>query len=77
MFSTHISLFLFSSPLSLSVIEAVPVQGKREEHSLLSTGTFLIGNTSLDYQRGSDRQTLRVHGPLRADYIIKVRHART
>ncbi|XP_062327574.1 ADAMTS-like protein 3 isoform X2 [Osmerus eperlanus] len=56
------------------IIEAVPVQGKREEHSLLSTGSFLIGNTSLDYQRGTDRQTLRAHGPLRADYIIKVKY---
>ncbi|KAM3876867.1 ADAMTS-like protein 3 [Diretmus argenteus] len=56
------------------VIEAVSLQGRREETSLGSTGSYVIGNTSLDFQRGTDRQTLRTHGPLSADYIIKVKY---
>uniref|UniRef100_A0A7N8X501 ADAMTS-like 3 n=1 Tax=Mastacembelus armatus TaxID=205130 RepID=A0A7N8X501_9TELE len=54
-------------------IEAVSLQGRKEETSLVSTGSYVIGNTSLDYQRVTDRQTLRTHGPLNADYIIKVK----
>ena len=39
----------------------------------MSTGSYVIGNTSLDFQRGTERQTLRTHGPLNADYFIKVK----
>uniref|UniRef100_A0A3P8VIL7 ADAMTS-like 3 n=1 Tax=Cynoglossus semilaevis TaxID=244447 RepID=A0A3P8VIL7_CYNSE len=53
------------------VIEAVSLQGRREETSLMSTGSYVIGNTSLDFQRGTDRQTLRTSGPLHSDYIVK------
>ncbi|KAM9366905.1 ADAMTS-like protein 3 [Symphorus nematophorus] len=56
------------------VIEAVSLQGWKEETSLVSTGSYVIGNTSLDFQRGTDRQTLRTHGPLNADYNIKMKH---
>ncbi|XP_044205848.1 ADAMTS-like protein 3 isoform X1 [Thunnus albacares] len=56
------------------VIEAVSLQGKKEETSLVSTGSYVIGNTSLDFQRGMERQTLRTHGPLNADYIIKMKY---
>nr|XP_043886652.1 ADAMTS-like protein 3 [Solea senegalensis] len=56
------------------VIEAVSLQGQKEETSLTSTGAYVIGNTSLDFQRGTDRQTLRTHGPLKADYIIKLKY---
>ncbi|GLD66982.1 ADAMTS-like protein 3 isoform X1, partial [Lates japonicus] len=55
-------------------IEAISLQGRREEISLLSTGSYVIGNTSLDFQRGTDRQTLRTHGQLNADYIIKMKY---
>ncbi|KAI3376757.1 hypothetical protein L3Q82_000351 [Scortum barcoo] len=54
------------------VIEAISLQGRKEETSLVSTGSYVIGNTSLDFQRGTDRQTLRTHGPLSADYIVKM-----
>uniref|UniRef100_A0A7N6FC88 ADAMTS-like 3 n=1 Tax=Anabas testudineus TaxID=64144 RepID=A0A7N6FC88_ANATE len=54
-------------------IEAVSLEGRKEETSLVSTAAYVIGNTSLDFQRGTDRQTLRTHGPLNADYIIKVK----
>ncbi|KAE8296917.1 ADAMTS-like protein 3 [Larimichthys crocea] len=56
------------------IIEAVSLQGWREETSLLSTGSYMIGNTSLDFQRGTDRQTLKTHGPLNADYNIKMKY---
>ena len=59
--------------VSPSVIEAVSLQGWREEVSLVSTGSYVVGNTSLDFQKGTDRQTLRTHGPLSADYNIKVK----
>uniref|UniRef100_A0A6Q2YPM5 ADAMTS-like 3 n=1 Tax=Esox lucius TaxID=8010 RepID=A0A6Q2YPM5_ESOLU len=52
------------------------LQGLREEHSLVSPGSYLIGNTTVDYQRGTDRQTLRTQGPLKADFFIKVRQGR-
>ncbi|XP_022069624.2 ADAMTS-like protein 3 isoform X1 [Acanthochromis polyacanthus] len=56
------------------VIEAVSLQGRRDETILVSTGSYVIGNTSLDFQRGADRQTLRTHGPLNSDYIIKMKY---
>ncbi|XP_071329077.1 ADAMTS-like protein 3 isoform X3 [Trachinotus anak] len=55
-------------------IEAISLQGRKEETSLVATGSYVIGNTSLDFQRGTDRQTLRTHGPLNADYIIKMKY---
>uniref|UniRef100_A0A8D3B2Z3 ADAMTS-like 3 n=1 Tax=Scophthalmus maximus TaxID=52904 RepID=A0A8D3B2Z3_SCOMX len=58
-------------------IEAVPLQGRKEETSLVTAGSYVIGNTSLDFQRGTDRQTLRTHGPLNADFIIKVKEKGT
>ncbi|XP_070823725.1 ADAMTS-like protein 3 isoform X4 [Chaetodon trifascialis] len=60
--------------LDLIVIEAVSLQGWKEETSLVSTGTYMIGNISLDFQRGTDRQALRTHGPLKADYIVKMKY---
>ncbi|XP_019911552.2 ADAMTS-like protein 3 isoform X1 [Esox lucius] len=59
----------------LIIIEAQSLQGLREEHSLVSPGSYLIGNTTVDYQRGTDRQTLRTQGPLKADFFIKVKYA--
>uniref|UniRef100_A0AAQ5ZT26 ADAMTS-like 3 n=1 Tax=Amphiprion ocellaris TaxID=80972 RepID=A0AAQ5ZT26_AMPOC len=56
------------------VIEAVSLQGRKDETNLVSTGSYVIGNTSLDFQRGTDRQTLRTHGPLSSDYIIKMKY---
>ncbi|XP_031702131.1 ADAMTS-like protein 1 isoform X1 [Anarrhichthys ocellatus] len=56
------------------VIEAISLKGRVEETSLVSTGSYVIGNTSLDFQRGTDRQTLRTHGPLNADFIIKMKY---
>ncbi|KAM9408330.1 ADAMTS-like protein 3, partial [Pholidichthys leucotaenia] len=57
------------------IIEAVSLQERKEETTLLSTGSYLIGDTSVDFQRTTDRQTLRTHGPLRADYNIKMKYS--
>ncbi|KAJ7994750.1 hypothetical protein DPEC_G00252710 [Dallia pectoralis] len=59
----------------LILIEAQFLQGLKEEHSLVSPGSYLIGNTTVDYQRGTDRQTFRTQGPLKADFFIKVKYA--
>ncbi|XP_062417646.1 ADAMTS-like protein 3 isoform X2 [Pungitius pungitius] len=56
------------------VTEAISLKGRVEEISLVSPGSYVIGNTSLDLQRGTDRQTLRTHGPLNADFIIKMKY---
>uniref|UniRef100_A0A8C7JMN7 ADAMTS like 3 n=1 Tax=Oncorhynchus kisutch TaxID=8019 RepID=A0A8C7JMN7_ONCKI len=61
-------------PVSIS-LHTESLQGHREEHSLVSPGSYIIGNTTVDYQKGTDRQTLRTQGPLGADYIIKVKYA--
>lgn len=62
--------------VTFPVIEAVSLQGWKEETGLVSTGSYMMGNTSFDFQRGMDRQTLRTHGPLNADYIIKVKYGK-
>ncbi|XP_070297060.1 ADAMTS-like protein 3 [Salvelinus sp. IW2-2015] len=70
------SLRVSSKGPDVIVIETQSLQGRREEHSLVSPGSYLIGNTTVDYQKGTDRQTLRTQGPLGADYIIKVTRGR-
>uniref|UniRef100_A0A8C7TM43 ADAMTS like 3 n=1 Tax=Oncorhynchus mykiss TaxID=8022 RepID=A0A8C7TM43_ONCMY len=69
------SLRVSSKGPDVIVIETQSLQGHREEHSLVSPGSYIIGNTTVDYQKGTDRQTLRTQGPLGADYIIKVKYA--
>ncbi|XP_031425571.1 ADAMTS-like protein 3 [Clupea harengus] len=57
------------------ILEAQTAQGRREEHVLSSPGWHVLGNTSVEFQRAPDRQTLRSPGPLAADFTIKVRYA--
>ncbi|XP_035272367.1 ADAMTS-like protein 3 isoform X1 [Anguilla anguilla] len=56
------------------LLESHTLQGRKEEHSFSSPGQYIIENTTVDFQRGSDRQTLRAHGPLTADFIFKVKY---
>ncbi|XP_051776371.1 ADAMTS-like protein 3 isoform X1 [Erpetoichthys calabaricus] len=56
------------------VIESNTLQGKKEEHTFSSPGSSLIENTNVEFQKGPDRQTLRIQGPLGADFIVKVRY---
>lgn len=37
-----------------------------------SSGSHALGNNTVEYQRGADRQTLRCYGPLSADFTINV-----
>ncbi|KAJ8247597.1 hypothetical protein GJAV_G00248130 [Gymnothorax javanicus] len=55
-------------------LETLTLQGRKEEHSFDSSGRYIIENTTVDFQRGSDRQTFRAHGPLTADFIFKVKY---
>ncbi|XP_055010314.1 ADAMTS-like protein 3 [Boleophthalmus pectinirostris] len=56
------------------IIEWVSERGRREETSLVSSSSFTLGNTSLDFQKGMDRQTLKSHSPLGTDFIIKMKY---
>ncbi|KAL2088974.1 hypothetical protein ACEWY4_015873 [Coilia grayii] len=57
------------------IVELQTAQGRLEEHVLSAPGWHVLGNTSVDFQRSPDRQTLRSPGPLAADFTIKVRYA--
>ncbi|KAG5270363.1 hypothetical protein AALO_G00191800 [Alosa alosa] len=57
------------------IVEAQTVQGRREEQVLSVPGWHVLGNTTVEFQRGPDRQTLRSPGPLAADFTIKVKYA--
>lgn len=37
-----------------------------------SSGSHALGNNTVEYQRGAERQTLRCYGPLSTDFTIKV-----
>lgn len=55
-----------------SVIEAHAPNSRREEVMFSSSGSHALGNNTVEYQRGAERQTLRCYGPLSADFTIKV-----
>ncbi len=56
----------------ISVIEAHAPNNRREEVMFSSSGSHALGNNTVEYQRGADRQTLRCYGPLSADFTVKV-----
>lgn len=53
-------------------LETKTLQGAKGENSLNSTGTFLMDNSSVDFQKFPDKEILRMAGPLTADFIVKV-----
>lgn len=53
-------------------LETKTLQGAKGESSLSSTGTFLVDNSSVDFQKFPDKEILRMTGPLTADFIVKV-----
>lgn len=53
-------------------LETKTLQGAKGENSLSSTGTFLVDNSSVDFQKFPDKEILRMTGPLTADFIVKV-----
>uniref|UniRef100_A0AAV2LRF4 Uncharacterized protein n=1 Tax=Knipowitschia caucasica TaxID=637954 RepID=A0AAV2LRF4_KNICA len=67
------SLRISAKGPGIMMIESVSVLGRREETALVSSGSFTLGNTSVDFHRVSDKQTLKALQPLGADYIIKMK----
>ncbi|XP_060739884.1 ADAMTS-like protein 3 isoform X2 [Tachysurus vachellii] len=59
------------------LIEAHSLSDRKEELVLSSPGSYTLANSTVDYQRGreADRQILRCHRPLTADFTIKVKYA--
>ncbi|XP_019656812.2 ADAMTS-like protein 1 isoform X5 [Ailuropoda melanoleuca] len=68
--SRHIRLVL-KGPDHL-YLETKTLQGAKGENSLSSTGTFLVDNSSVDFQKFPDKEILRMTGPLTADFIVKI-----
>ncbi|KAH1168902.1 ADAMTS-like protein 1 isoform X1 [Mauremys mutica] len=56
-------------------LETKTLQGLKGENSLSSTGSFLVDNSSIDFQKFPDKEILRISGPLSADFTVKVRYA--
>ncbi|EPQ01992.1 ADAMTS-like protein 3 [Myotis brandtii] len=54
-------------------IESKTLQGSKGQHSFHSPGVFVVENTTVEFQRGPDRQTFKIPGPLTADFIFKAR----
>ncbi|XP_008842665.2 ADAMTS-like protein 3 isoform X1 [Nannospalax galili] len=55
-------------------IESKTLQGSRGEHSFSSPGIFVVENTTIEFQKGAERQTFKIPGPLMADFIFKTRY---
>lgn len=58
--------------VSSLVIESKTLQGEKGEHSFSAPGTFVIENTTVEFQKSTDREIIKIQGPLGADFIIKV-----
>ncbi|GAB5579800.1 ADAMTS-like protein 1 isoform X1 [Prionailurus iriomotensis] len=71
--SRHIRLVL-KGPDHL-YLETKTLQGAKGESSLSSTGTFLVDNSSVDFQKFPDKEILRMTGPLTADFIVKIHNS--
>uniref|UniRef100_A0A8C9L739 ADAMTS like 3 n=1 Tax=Pavo cristatus TaxID=9049 RepID=A0A8C9L739_PAVCR len=57
------------------VIESKTLQGDKGEHSFDEPGTFVIENTTVEFQKTTDREIIKIQGPLGADFIIKTRYS--
>ncbi|XP_030114536.4 ADAMTS-like protein 1 isoform X2 [Taeniopygia guttata] len=56
-------------------LETKTLQGVKSENSLSTTGSFLVENSSIDFQKFPDKEILRISGPLTADFTIKIHYA--
>ncbi|KAG7273847.1 hypothetical protein CRUP_014540, partial [Coryphaenoides rupestris] len=61
--------------LVLKDIESKTLQGVKGELSLEASGQHHLENTTLEYQKHSDKAVLRIAGPLGADFTVKVQYA--
>nr|XP_015801996.2 ADAMTS-like protein 1 isoform X2 [Nothobranchius furzeri] len=68
--SRHVRLVL-KGPDHLYV-ESKTLQGIKSELTLDKSGQYHLENTTLDYQKLTDKEILRVTGPLGADFTIKL-----
>ncbi|KAF3698002.1 ADAMTS-like protein 1 [Channa argus] len=68
--SRHVRLVL-KGPDHLYV-ESKTLQGVKSELFLDTSRQYHLENTTLDYQKFSDKQILRIAGPLGADFTVKV-----
>ncbi|XP_075968419.1 ADAMTS-like protein 1 [Anarhichas minor] len=71
--SRHVRLVL-KGPDHLYV-ESKTLQGVKDELILDKSGQYHLENTTLDYQKLSDKEVLRIIGPLGADFTVKVQFA--
>ncbi|XP_030018602.1 ADAMTS-like protein 1 isoform X3 [Sphaeramia orbicularis] len=71
--SRHVRLVL-KGPDHLYV-ESKTLQGVKGELILDKSGQYHLENTTLDYQKLSDKEVLRITGPLGADFTIKIQFA--
>ncbi|KAK9524659.1 hypothetical protein VZT92_017031 [Zoarces viviparus] len=71
--SRHVRLVL-KGPDHLYV-ESKTLQGVKDELILDKSGQYFLENTTLDYQKLSDKEVLRIIGPLGADFTVKVQFA--
>uniref|UniRef100_A0A670Y9S1 ADAMTS like 3 n=1 Tax=Pseudonaja textilis TaxID=8673 RepID=A0A670Y9S1_PSETE len=55
-------------------IESKTLQGDTEEHSFNVPGMYIIENTTVEFQKGPERETIKIPGPLGADFIVKARY---
>lgn len=54
-------------------VESKTLQGVNGELVFDKSGQYNLENTTLDYQKLSDKEVLRITGPLGADFTVKVR----
>ncbi|XP_045696740.1 ADAMTS-like protein 1 isoform X1 [Phyllostomus hastatus] len=71
--SRHVRLFLRGT--DHLYLETKTLQGAKGENSLSSTGIFLVDNSSVDFQKFPDKETLKMVGPLTADFIVKIHNS--
>ncbi|XP_067873835.1 ADAMTS-like protein 3 isoform X3 [Heterodontus francisci] len=55
-------------------IESKTLQGRKGDHNLNASGTSVIENTTVEFQKSSDKEVLKMQGPLGADFIVKTRY---
>ncbi|TRY92706.1 hypothetical protein DNTS_032936, partial [Danionella cerebrum] len=60
--------------LDLIVIETHGGSVRRDEVVFSSSGTYLVGNNTVEFQKGGERQNLRCYSPLTADFTVKVKY---
>nr|XP_015200605.1 PREDICTED: ADAMTS-like protein 1 isoform X5 [Lepisosteus oculatus] len=53
-------------------LETKTLQGLKGDNNLSTSGPYHIENTTVDFQKFPDKEILRMAGPLRADFTVKI-----